>query len=192
MRISDRATQLFLEQGFEGTTIAEITESARVSKKTVTNDFAHKEDPVLGHQDEFVGPLASAVTTRQPGEPAPAAPRCSSEAIAEQNPVAGCAGPDSSRMISESRTLGTCLRTPHDQREQALEHPRLPCSPKVAFVQVRTRECKRWQEQPSPLTRWLRRVVSGDGRGNHRCRSRGGRERETGLEHCYALTTTGR
>ncbi|MER7076810.1 transcriptional regulator, TetR family [Saccharopolyspora kobensis] len=119
--ISDRATQLFIEQGFERTTIAEIATAARVAKKTVTNYFARKEDLVFDHQEEFIASLAHAVVTRRPGESALTALRKAFEtAVETRNPVAGFAGPDFSRMIAESPTLSACLRGLHDQREQAL------------------------------------------------------------------------
>src|SRR5687768_7254436 len=66
--ISDQATRLFIAQGFEQTTIAEIAAAARVAKKTVTNYFARKEDLALDHQDAFVASLADAVVTRRPGD----------------------------------------------------------------------------------------------------------------------------
>ena len=49
-RISDAATALFFERGFDAVSIAEIAEAAGVSKMTVTNHFALKEDLVF---DEF-------------------------------------------------------------------------------------------------------------------------------------------
>jgi AcrR family transcriptional regulator len=119
--ISDHATRLFIEQGFENTTIAEIAAAARVAKKTVTNYFARKEDLALDHQDEFSATLARAVAARGPGESALAALRRAFEAaVAAQDPVAGFAGPDFSRMITDSPTLSACLRSLHDRREQAL------------------------------------------------------------------------
>jgi AcrR family transcriptional regulator len=119
--ISDHATRLFIAQGFENTTIAEIAAAARVAKKTVTNYFARKEDLALDHQDEFVATLARAVAARDSGESAFAALRREFVAAVDaRNPVAGFAGPDFSRMITESPTLSTCLRNLHDQREQAL------------------------------------------------------------------------
>ncbi|WP_432096346.1 TetR/AcrR family transcriptional regulator [Streptomyces sp. bgisy100] len=119
--ISDRATELFLAQGFEGTTIAEIADAARVAKKTVTNYFPRKEDLALDHQDEFVAGLARAVASREPGESAFAAlRRAFLSAVATQNPVAGFAGPEFTRMIAESPALSACLRGLHDQREDAL------------------------------------------------------------------------
>ncbi|MBL1116072.1 TetR family transcriptional regulator [Streptomyces sp. 110] len=119
--ISDRATGLFMAQGFERTTIAEIADAARVAKKTVTNYFPRKEDLALDHQDEFVTGLARAVAAREPGESAfVALRRAFLTAVAAHDPVAGFAGPEFTRMIAESPTLSACLRGLHDQREQAL------------------------------------------------------------------------
>ncbi|MFH8239431.1 TetR/AcrR family transcriptional regulator [Streptomyces sp. G6] len=119
--ISDRATALFIEQGFEHTTIAEIADAARVAKKTVTNYFPRKEDLALDHQDEFVATLADAVTARE-GDEAPLAAlrRAFLAAVAAQDPVAGFAGPAFTRMIADSPTLTSCLRGLHDRREEAL------------------------------------------------------------------------
>jgi AcrR family transcriptional regulator len=119
--ISDQATRLFIAQGFEQTTIAEIAAAARVAKKTVTNYFARKEDLALDHQDAFVASLAEAVSSRRAGDSALAALRRDFEtAIETQNPVAGFAGQEFTRMIADSPTLTVCLRGLHDRREQAL------------------------------------------------------------------------
>lgn len=69
--MSSHATRLFIEQGFENTTIVEIAAASRVAKKTVTNYFARKEDLALDHQEEFSATLARAVTSRRPGESPP-------------------------------------------------------------------------------------------------------------------------
>ncbi len=119
--ISDQATRLFIAQGFEQTTIAEIADAARVAKKTVTNYFTRKEDLALDHQDTFVASLAEAVASRRVGDSALTALRRDFEtAIATQDPVAGFAGLDFIRMIADSPTLTVCLRGLHDRREQAL------------------------------------------------------------------------
>ncbi|USQ86143.1 TetR/AcrR family transcriptional regulator [Streptomyces phaeoluteigriseus] len=119
--ISDHATRLFMAQGFESTTIAEIANAARVAKKTVTNYFPRKEDMAFDHQDAFVASLAQAVAARLVGESALGALRRTFEAgVAAQDPVIGFAGADFSRMIHESPTLSTCLRTLHDRREEVL------------------------------------------------------------------------
>ena len=119
--ISDQATGLFIAKGFEQTTIAEIADAARVAKKTVTNYFARKEDLALDHQQAFIASLADAVASRRTGESALAALRRDFEAaVATQDPVAGFAGPEFTRMIADSPTLTACLRGLHDQREHAL------------------------------------------------------------------------
>ncbi|MFF6900234.1 TetR/AcrR family transcriptional regulator [Streptomyces hydrogenans] len=119
--ISDRATHLFVTQGFEQTTIAEIAVAARVAKKTVTNYFARKEDLALDHQDAFAASLAHTVATRRPGESAHGAlRRAFLEAAAGADPVSGFSGADFARMVADSPTLTACLRGLHDRREAAL------------------------------------------------------------------------
>ncbi|MEU0674557.1 TetR family transcriptional regulator [Streptomyces sp. NPDC006172] len=119
--ISDHATRLFIAQGFEQTTIAEIAAAARVAKKTVTNYFSRKEDLALDHQDVFVASLAHTLTTRRSGESALAAlRRAFVDAAAAAEPVAGFSGPAFARMIADSPTLSTRLRDLHDLREAAL------------------------------------------------------------------------
>ncbi|WP_431981712.1 TetR/AcrR family transcriptional regulator [Streptomyces qinglanensis] len=119
--ISDSATRLFLAQGFEQTSIAEIAAAARVAKKTVTNYFPRKEDLALDRQDAFIASLARAVTDRRPGESALAAlRRAFRDAVAAADPVAGFSGPGFARMIADSPTLTTRLRELHDLREAAL------------------------------------------------------------------------
>jgi AcrR family transcriptional regulator len=119
--ISDHATRLFIEQGFEQTTIAQIADAARVAKKTVTNYFARKEDLALDYQDQFVATLARAMADRQPGQSALAVLReAFLTAVAAQDPVAGFAGQQFTRMVTESPTLTVALRGLHDQREHEL------------------------------------------------------------------------
>ncbi|MFF3454359.1 TetR/AcrR family transcriptional regulator [Streptomyces sp. NPDC002730] len=121
--ISDHATRLFLQQGFEATTIAEIAAAARVAKKTVTNYFARKEDLALDHHEAFSNSLAITVAERADGESALTALRRAFDAALEtRDPVAGFAGPAFSRMIADSPTLTARLRDLHDQREHALAH----------------------------------------------------------------------
>ncbi len=119
--ISDHATRLFLAQGFEQTTIAEIAAAARVAKKTVTNYFPRKEDLALDHHEEFAASLAGAVADRAEGESALAAlRRYFLTAVEDRSPVAGFAGYEFAHMIAESPTLTARLRELHDQREEAL------------------------------------------------------------------------
>ncbi|MBY8846895.1 TetR/AcrR family transcriptional regulator [Streptomyces sp. SP2-10] len=119
--ISDCATRLFIEQGFEQTTIAEIAAAARVAKKTVTNYFARKEDLALDHHEVFTQGLARAVAEREPGEePLTALGRAFRTALLEHDPVVGFTGPAFARMVADSPTLAARLRELHDRREEAL------------------------------------------------------------------------
>ena len=119
--ISDCATRLFIEQGFEQTTITEIAAAARVAKKTVTNYFPRKEDLALDHHEAFTGGLARAVTEREPGEePLAAVGRTFRAALLDHSPVVGFTGIAFARMIADSPTLTARLRELHDQREEAL------------------------------------------------------------------------
>lgn len=119
--ISDHATQLFLERGFDRTTIADIAAAARVAKMTVTNYFPRKEDLALDHHETFVAGLAETVAGRSPGESAlGAVRRAYLSAVERRDPVIGFTGRDFARMIADSPTLVARLRDLHDQREAAL------------------------------------------------------------------------
>src|ERR1700759_1654207 len=61
------ATRLFVGQGFEPTTIAQIAERAEVAKMTVTNYFPLKEDLLFDRAPEIVALLADAVAGRPAG-----------------------------------------------------------------------------------------------------------------------------
>ncbi|MFD0343838.1 TetR/AcrR family transcriptional regulator [Streptomyces sp. NPDC127117] len=74
-RLLAAATELFAERGFDKVSVAEIAEAAEVSKMTVFNYFAGKEDLVLAPMEEHVGDVARAVRDRAPGESALAAVR---------------------------------------------------------------------------------------------------------------------
>ncbi|MDJ1133786.1 TetR/AcrR family transcriptional regulator [Streptomyces iconiensis] len=119
--ISDRATDLFIERGFEATTVAEIADAARVAKKTVTNYFPRKEDLALDHHEEFTGGFARTVAEREPGESAlEALCRAFLTAVERHDPVIGFSGEPFARMIADSPTLVARLRDLHEQREDAL------------------------------------------------------------------------
>ncbi|WP_246088858.1 TetR/AcrR family transcriptional regulator [Phreatobacter stygius] len=68
-RISEAAMTLFLERGFEATTVDDIAAAADVSKRSFFDYFATKEDVVFAWQDNFGTALAAAVAARPPGEP---------------------------------------------------------------------------------------------------------------------------
>jgi AcrR family transcriptional regulator len=68
-RIAEAAKKLFLKNGFDGTTIEDITEAADVSKRTFFGYFPSKEDLIFAWQDTFGDDLAQAVLARAAGEP---------------------------------------------------------------------------------------------------------------------------
>ncbi|PRX02495.1 UNVERIFIED_ORG: TetR family transcriptional regulator [Actinomadura viridilutea] len=71
-RISDIATGLFLERGFDNVTIADVARAADVSPNTVFNYFKTKEDLFFDRQKEVVEDAARAFADRAPGESAAA------------------------------------------------------------------------------------------------------------------------
>ena len=71
--ISDIATGLFLERGFDAVTIAEVAEAADVSVNTVYNYFPAKEDLFLDRSKGVVDRLSRWVRARDVGESAAAA-----------------------------------------------------------------------------------------------------------------------
>ncbi|MFD7901501.1 TetR/AcrR family transcriptional regulator [Kitasatospora sp. NPDC059747] len=119
--ISHAATRLFIDRGFERTTIAEVATAAGVAKMTVTNHFPRKEDLFLDLHEEMVARYARAVADRAPGESALAALRraCLAE-IDRCDAALGFSGEAFARTITESPALTARLRELHEQGETAL------------------------------------------------------------------------
>ena len=68
-RISDTATALFYVHGFEAVTVDEIAVAAKVSKMTVFNYFARKEELILDREDDLkLLSFRQAVGTRPRGQ----------------------------------------------------------------------------------------------------------------------------
>ncbi|MFJ9950163.1 TetR/AcrR family transcriptional regulator [Kitasatospora sp. NPDC091207] len=119
--ISTAATRLFIERGFDRTTIAEVAVAAGVAKMTVTNHFPRKEDLVLDLHEEIVAGQARTVAGRAPGESALAALRGAClAAIDRHDPALGFSDQPFARTVSESPALLARLREIHEQSENAL------------------------------------------------------------------------
>lgn len=83
-RISDVATALFYERGFDAVTVEEIAAAANVSKVTVFNYFARKEDLMLDREHEVQALLSQALRDKAKGQTAVAALRALVEQLREQ------------------------------------------------------------------------------------------------------------
>ncbi|MCC8972824.1 TetR/AcrR family transcriptional regulator [Bradyrhizobium brasilense] len=66
--ISDVATELFLERGFDNVSVAEVAEAAEVSRMTVFNYFPRKEDLFFDREEESRQMLRAAFAERPAGE----------------------------------------------------------------------------------------------------------------------------
>lgn len=119
--ISDVATRLFLERGYDNVTIADVAAAAGVAKMTVTNHFPLKEDLVLDLHEGLVNGLAAAVSRRAPGESALDAVRHDyAERLRRRAPAIPDEGVDWQRMVLSTPVLRARLRQLFDQAETAL------------------------------------------------------------------------
>ncbi|MFD9552089.1 TetR/AcrR family transcriptional regulator [Nocardia salmonicida] len=120
-QISDRATALFLERGFDRVTIADVAAAADVAKMTVTNYFPRKEDLALDLGEVYVEQLAAIVRDREPGQSALAALRHAYlTAVAAHDQLIGFSGEPFARMIADSPALTARVRDFNDDRQVAL------------------------------------------------------------------------
>ena len=86
-KISDVATGLFIERGFDKVTVDEIAEAADVSRMTVFNHFSRKEDMFFDLDDEGREDLMAALQKREKGtSPIEAVRLFAHRAIAERRP----------------------------------------------------------------------------------------------------------
>lgn len=70
-RIADAAMKLFLDRGYEATTMDDIADSADVSRRSLFDYFAMKEDVMFARQDDFVVALVEELRKRPKDEPWP-------------------------------------------------------------------------------------------------------------------------
>lgn len=66
--ISDTATWMFCDRGFDNVRVTEVAAEAGVSEKTVFNYFPTKESLVFDREDDIVAGIRAALTERGPGE----------------------------------------------------------------------------------------------------------------------------
>jgi AcrR family transcriptional regulator len=119
--ISNIATQMFVDRGFDEVTIAEVADAAGVAKMTVTNYFPRKEDLVLDRAQAIERHLADVIAARPPGESMLAAIRRDyAEAVVRADVTLGLSSPAFAGMILGSPVLVSRVREMLDRREQLL------------------------------------------------------------------------
>lgn len=85
-KISDVATCLFMERGFDNVKVDEIAEAADVSRMTVFNHFSRKEDMFFDLDDEGREDLIAALQKKNGVSPIESVRRFAHWAIAEKRP----------------------------------------------------------------------------------------------------------
>ncbi len=119
--ISNIATRMFVDRGFDEVTIAEVADAAGVAKMTVTNYFPRKEDLVFDRAEAIERHLADVIAARAPGESMLAAIRRDyAEAVARADVTLGLSSPAFAGMILGSPVLVGRVREMLDRREQLL------------------------------------------------------------------------
>jgi AcrR family transcriptional regulator len=116
--ISNVATRLFTERGFDNVTVTEIAEAANVAKMTVFNYFARKEDLFFDREDESRERARAALAEQRPGEsPVGALHRLAHELVEKEHPFAKFTGSSSRfwRTVEQSPALQARAREMRDE-----------------------------------------------------------------------------
>ncbi len=121
--ISDVATRLFAQRGFEAVTVVEIAEAAGVAKATVTNYFPRKEDLLLDLQAEAEKLLVDALRDRPPGQPVVEAVRGLMHRLLAQRHALSTAAPgmaEFGHLVADSPALLSRAREQREHLESAV------------------------------------------------------------------------
>ena len=117
--ISDAATRLFFERGFDNVTVDEIAEAADVSRMTVFNHFSRKEDMFFDLDDEARQAMLNALETRgRDVSPVEALRLFVQSAVMEGHPYAKVLEPESYQFmatIESSEALRARARAIRDE-----------------------------------------------------------------------------
>ncbi|MFC4502198.1 MULTISPECIES: TetR/AcrR family transcriptional regulator [Streptomyces] len=133
-RISDVATGLFAQRGFDEVTVAEVARAAEVSAMTVFNYFPRKEDLFLDRIPEAVDLFTAAVRRRPPGEPPLAALRALAlRLLDEHHPLGGVDDhfPHFWRVVIASPALRARAREGVEEVETALAEALAEITPEL-------------------------------------------------------------
>jgi AcrR family transcriptional regulator len=122
--ISDAATRLFFERGFDKVTIDEIAEAADVSRMTVFNHFSRKEDMFFDLDDQARQAMLNAIEGRASNiSPVEALRLFVHRAVVEKHQYANVLEPESYKFmatIRASETLKARTRAIRDELSDAL------------------------------------------------------------------------
>jgi AcrR family transcriptional regulator len=99
------AMDLFLEQGFDKTTVDQIASESGLSRTSFFRYFATKDDVVLGTLDELGHQVLDALVARPLDEPAWQALRRALDVILEQSSGRADRGLSEARLLSETPSL---------------------------------------------------------------------------------------
>jgi len=116
--ISNVATRLFTERGFDNVTVAQVAAAANVAKMTVFNYFARKEDLFFDREDESRELARAALAERPPGQsPVAALRRLAHELVEKEHPFAKLTGGSSRfwRTVEQSPALQARAREMRDE-----------------------------------------------------------------------------
>jgi AcrR family transcriptional regulator len=116
--ISDAATRLFIERGFDRVTVDEIAEAADVGRMTVFNHFPRKEDMLFDRDEEGREILRDALRQRDPGvAPIEAFRLLAHRLVAEQSPALefSARSQDFIETVENSETLKARARAIRDE-----------------------------------------------------------------------------
>jgi AcrR family transcriptional regulator len=114
--ISDAATLLFMERGFDHVTVDEIADAADVGRMTVFNHFPRKEDMFFDLDEEGRDTLREALRQRDPGiAPIETLRLLAHRLIAEQSPFVEFSAQRFIETIEGSETLKARARAIRDE-----------------------------------------------------------------------------